>query len=78
MPNFLNERNDFVIKDERFRTSKKEIAGTTYIVESGECVEAKETPFSKLQRLISRNAEELEKARNSLERYKKINSTSQK
>ena len=66
-----------MIKDERFRTSKKGIAGTTYIVESGECVEAKETPLSKLQRLISRNAKELEKARNSLERYKKINSTSQ-
>ena len=77
MPNSLKGRNDFVIKNEKFRTSKKEIAGTTYIVESGECEEAKETPYSKIERLISSNAKELEKARNSLERYKKISSTSQ-
>ena len=64
-------------KDGKIRTSQKEIAGTTYIVESAQCAEAKETPYSKLKRLISRNAKELEKARNSLEKYKKISSTSQ-
>jgi len=42
-----------------------------------ECEEAKETPYSKIERLISSNAKELEKARNSLKRYKKISSTSQ-
>lgn len=64
-----------MIKDERFRTSEKEIAGTTYIVESGECVEAKETAYSKIQRLISRNAKELDKARNNKDRLEEINST---
>ena len=64
-----------MIKDEKFRTSKKEIAGTTYIVESGECEEAKETPYSKIERLISRNAMELEKSKESLEKLKEINST---
>ena len=39
------------MKDERFRTSEKKIAGTTYIVESGECVEAKETAYSKIQKI---------------------------
>ena len=75
MPNSLKGRSDFVIKDEKFRTSKKEIAGTTYIVESAQCAEAKETPYSKLKRLISRNAMELEKSKESLEKLKEINST---
>lgn len=68
-------RSDFVIKDEKVRTSQKEIAGTTYIVESAECVEAKETPYSKLKRLISRNAMELERSKESLEKLREINST---
>lgn len=77
MPNSFNGRSDFVIKDERFRTSKKEIAGTTYIVESGECDEAKETPHSKLKRLITSNAKEIENLSKDFDLYKEINSTSQ-
>lgn len=75
MPISFNGRRDFVIKDEKIRTSQKEIAGTTYIVESAEYAEAKETPYSKLKRLISRNAMELEKSKESLEKLKEINST---
>lgn len=75
MPIYFYGRSDFVIKDEKIRTSQKEIAGTTYIVESAECVEAIETPYSKLKRLISRNAMELEKSKESLEKLKEINST---
>lgn len=75
MPISFNGRSDFVTKDGKIRTSQKEIAGTTYIVESAQCAEAKETPYSKLKRLISRNAMELEKSKESLEKLKEINST---
>ncbi|WP_031514807.1 transposon-encoded TnpW family protein [Desulfofalx alkaliphila] len=58
------------------RTTKSDIGGTVYVVESRISVSAKESAYSKLKRLITVNAKSLSKLSDSSNKSTEINSTS--
>ncbi len=58
------------------RTTKSDIGGTVYVVESRISDSAKESAYSKLKRLITANAKSLSKLSDSSSKPTEINSTS--
>ena len=58
------------------RTTKSDIGGTVYVVESRVSDSAKESSYSKLKRLITVNAKSLSKLSDSSYKPTEINSTS--
>ena len=58
------------------RTTKSDIGGTVYVVESRVSDSAKESAYSKLKRLITVNAKSLSKLSDSSYKPTEINSTS--
>lgn len=57
-------------------TTKSDIGGTVYVVESRISDSAKESAYSKLKRLITVNAKNLSKLSDSSDKSMEINSTS--